>query len=876
VSRYEAPGKPRHGDRVPRVKTTVPRLPPNLVSRIRLRNLLERSVQENPVTVLCAPAGYGKTLSLADWIAATTAEDKAWVSLDSGDDRPEQFWAGVLGALCACDTVPADSGLHSLVPPAEPEIAGFLDELVDALETLPTPVCLILDDVHECIGSHTRHGIEILLRRQPSALRLVLSTRFDLPLALARLHLEGRLAQIRASRLRFSDEEAAELMRKAGVEVEAGRLRRLVEQTDGWAAGLRLAARSLQNAPDHDEFLDNFAGGDRAVADYLVGEVLSRMSTATRSLLQAVSICDEVTPQLAAAVSGREDAGVVLDSLERETALIGAIGADRPWYRIHPMLRSYLRADLARQHPARAADLHRAAAQWFAAEEQPDLAVHQAERTGDPDAVADLLRQHGVALVLKGEFGVARHALGVLGASAVAADSRLRCLSALVRMAGGDLVGAGAELTQVDAGAAAAGGWSVPRSLAVATYELTCGRRPDLGQPGAEADTPQEQTDLGTWLRTVLGCAGLRSGGDLENASRELEAAEKLASDRGLDYLAMQCLIALGMAAGLRGDYKEMDARCAASTATARRRGWRTSPWLAGSHVLRGFASVLAFDPVAARWHADGAAAALGRTGQAQLRFMIELVEGMAELDDGCARPGLRRMRRARAELRESPVPSQLAALAALAEARATLAIEPDATVREVAGWLQTRTGGVAELPLLRAWEQYARGNLSAARAELHEAATTRPGLAVVTTVETTLLECALAIRAGERTRARDALGAALALAEPADLIRPFAQADARVRQLLMDQLGGFGDSDAFAARVHRVLSGHGPGRRVLTAGEWSVLDRLDSQRPLDEVAAELAVSVNTVKTHVRAIYHKLGVNNRHAAVVTARARGLA
>jgi LuxR family maltose regulon positive regulatory protein len=221
-------------------------------------------------------------------------------------------------------------------------------------------------------------------------------------------------------------------------------------------------------------------------------------------------------------------------------------------------------------------------------------------------------------------------------------------------------------------------------------------------------------------------------------------------------------------------------------------------------------------------------------------------------------------------------VPSQLAALAALAEARATLAIEPDATVREVAGWLQTRTGGVAELPLLRAWEQYARGNLSAARAELHEAATTRPGLAVVTTVETTLLECALAIRAGERTRARDALGAALALAEPADLIRPFAQADARVRQLLMDQLGGFGDSDAFAARVHRVLSGHGPGRRVLTAGEWSVLDRLDSQRPLDEVAAELAVSVNTVKTHVRAIYHKLGVNNRHAAVVTARARGLA
>jgi LuxR family maltose regulon positive regulatory protein len=830
--------------------------------------------------MVCAPPGYGKTLLLADWVRTTGDARTAWVSLDSGDNDADQFWSAVLSAICECECVPADSLLRELVPWAESDGAGFLAEVVDAFDTLPGRLCLVLDDVHEVVGQETLHGIATLIRHQPRKLRLVLASRSDPPLPLARLRAQGRLAEIRAARLRFSEEEAAELMRTADVALDRDQLRRLVEQTDGWAAGLRLAARSLREVSDRDAFLADFASNDRAVADYLVGEVLSRLTNETRRFLRAVSVCDEVTPLLAEVLSGRDDAGVLLDALERESALVMGIGTDRPWYRMHPLLRAYLRADLDRQRPELAADLHGVAAAWFASEEQLHEALDHAGQTENTNIVVEMLRRFAVELLMKGDYHIVRRGLGILGEDYVAKDPWLGLIAALAFVEMGELAAAQSGLSTSRAAWPAHGGRDLEtlQRLVTSTHALVCGPPPTSASLAGQAvGRSREGTGVEAWARSVLGCSLLHAG-DHDGARRELETAERLARDRGFDYLVTHCLTALGAVSALDGDYEAMEAACSESITMARERGWQGSPLTAASHVMLGFASLLQLDPAGASNHSTQAARVVDKDSQPRLHFMIGLLKGAARFDEGRRSTGLQLMQYARKELADITLLPELVAAAALIEHRAAVLLAQDAVAREITGWVQARVGTTAELSLMTAWTQFARGDHVSARDALRYVLDDpRSVVAPLTRLEGRLVETALAIRAGERTKARRSLGAALVIAEQAAVIRPFWQAEPSVRQLLVDQLGGFGRSELFAIRVHRALSklDGGPADGLLTGREHVVLAQLTSQQSLDEVALGLSVSVNTVKTHVRAIYAKLGVNNRRAAVVAARELGL-
>jgi LuxR family maltose regulon positive regulatory protein len=293
---------------------------------------------------------------------------------------------------------------------------------------------------------------------------------------------------------------------------------------------------------------------------------------------------------------------------------------------------------------------------------------------------------------------------------------------------------------------------------------------------------------------------------------------------------------------------------------------------------MLGFASLLQLDQAGASNHSTQAARAVDKASQPRLHFMIGLLKGAARFDEGHRSTGLRLMQQARRELADVTLLPELVAAAALIEHRAAVTLAQDAVAREITGWVQARAETTAELSLMTAWTQFARGDLDSAREALRNVLDgPRSVVAPLTQLEGRLVETALAIRAGERTKARRSLGAALAIGEQAAAIRPFWQADRSVRQLLVDQLGGFGRSELFAIRVHRALSelDGGPADGLLTGREHAVLAQLTSQQSLDEVALDLSVSVNTVKTHVRAIYAKLGVNNRRAAVVAARELGL-
>jgi len=239
------------------VKVTVPSVPSQLVSRPRLLAALDQAGTA-ATTLICAPAGSGKTLLLTEWVRRPDGIGTAWLSLAQDDNDDHRFWSGVLAAIAACPAVPDDNRLRSIpIPAAQPSRdTAFLGEVVDGLAALPAPIRLVLDDLHELVHPDPLHGIEILLRNQPTGLRLVISTRRDPPLPLARLRMSGELRELRAADLRFSVDEASTLLRRAGVSIEPEQVSTLVEHTDGWAAGVRLAALSLAEVDDLEGFVE--------------------------------------------------------------------------------------------------------------------------------------------------------------------------------------------------------------------------------------------------------------------------------------------------------------------------------------------------------------------------------------------------------------------------------------------------------------------------------------------------------------------------------------------------------------------------------------------------------------------------------------------
>lgn len=859
-------GRARGRWSIPRAKFAPPRVPGYFVRRPVLRERLGEAVSATGVTLVCAPAGYGKTLLLADWVEATGVADKAWVTLDSGEASPAAFLTVLLAAVRECAIVPAQSRIHDLGPPRPGDCAAVLAALIDAIDVLPGPLYLVLDDVQSLPGEAALGVLTGLVRNQPDNLRLVLAACADPPLPLARLRVEGRLAEFRGEQLRFSVDEVSPLLRAAGVELTGSQVRRLVELTDGWVAGLRLAARSLRGAEDPDRFLDNYARDDRTIADFLAGEVLGRLPDRKRRLLRLLSVCEHVTPELAGSLSGEADAGAVLAELERENSLVTALGADRRWYRIHPLLRSYLSADLNRASPGLVHVLHKIVAVTYAEEGHNRQALWHACHSEDSQAIVSLLRSNAVEMLLFGEPDLVLDGVAAAGAAA-AVDPWLVLFSALAWLEKGEFAAAERALAR-----AAADGPGRPehafaelRRLIVSAYACAAGRLPTATDEAVGTSGGQV-----AWACTDRAVT-LAARGDGAGALRELQIAEDLGRWHELDYLLMHRGVAHAFVAATDRDYPAMERACEEALALAASGGWQNSPWLPVCRAMLGLAKLVHLDPAGALRTVD----TTGESASPAVRFAGQLVGGAACFDRGDRTIGLEQLHAARRELGDRSTLPALVATAALTEHQCALELGRFPQAREVADWAAHRLGSTPEIHLMAARTAFAHGDLDSVARFLPT--TRQHGLVPMTGVQAWLTDAALALAGHRRTRARYALGTALRVAKPADVLRPFAYAEPEVRRLLVDQLGGFGGSDAFAGRVWRAVAGLGDdsGRATLTGRERAVLMRLTSPRPLEEIACQLSVSVNTVKTHVRAIYAKLGVSSRREAVVVARERGL-
>ena len=390
------------------------------------------------MTVVSAPPGSGKTVLLRSWITeAGLAESVAWVSVGGDERDPQRFWLSVLGALR--QTTAGSALVRELT--AAPDLDGWAiaERLLKDLVPLEDRIWLVIDDVHELGSGEARHQLELLVMRAPEELRFVLATRHDLRLGLHRLRLEGELTEIREPDLRFTVDEARKLVSAAGVELTEPALALLHERTEGWAAGLRLAALSLAGHPDPGRFAEEFSGSERTVAEYLLAEVLERQSDAVRRLLLRTSILERVSGPLADALTGGSGGERTLQELEETNAFVVALDAARSWFRYHHLFADLLQLELRRTAPGEVTALHRAATSWFAGHGHPVEAVRHAQAAQDWSLASRLLADHWPGLQLGGQAATVHELLAGFPAEAAATYAELAVLIAADELAQGSL-----------------------------------------------------------------------------------------------------------------------------------------------------------------------------------------------------------------------------------------------------------------------------------------------------------------------------------------------------------------------------------------------------------------------------------------------------
>jgi LuxR family maltose regulon positive regulatory protein len=387
-------------DQLLATKLHVPRVPGDAVVRPRLAARLTEGLQ-GELTVVCAPAGFGKTALLADWTRCG-GRAVAWLSLDTADNDAMRFWRHVAAAIGRARAGAGGQPAGPLRSPCSPEAA--VATLVNELAAAPGEVALVLDDYHLIESQAVHQSLGLLLGHLPAGLRLVVASRSDPPLPLARLRARGQLAEIRAAELRFTRDEAAALMRAAaGHDLPESAVAGLVARTEGWAAGLQLAALSLRGRKDVAGFVASFSGDHRHVLDYLAEEVLDRQPERLRSFLLETSVLDRLCGPLCDAVTGGTDGQRLLEAIERANSFLTPLDEVRGWWRYHQLFADLLRVRLAQERPGQLPGLHRAAAAWLDERGLVDHAIRHALLAGDATAAAELVERNIEPMLGRGE-----------------------------------------------------------------------------------------------------------------------------------------------------------------------------------------------------------------------------------------------------------------------------------------------------------------------------------------------------------------------------------------------------------------------------------------------------------------------------------------
>jgi LuxR family maltose regulon positive regulatory protein len=556
-------------------KRVAPRPADAWVERPRVVELLDRGL-EHPLTLVSAPAGSGKTALLAQWIAGPTAPGRvAWLPLDRDDADPHRFWADAVASLGA-----TSAGLATLAPPPPSGLKPFLTALLNAVAELSEPLVLVVDDLHLVTSSALIGDLEWFLENAPPNFRLVVATRSDPLFRLQRLRVSGDLTEIRAADLAFTIDETTALL--GPLDLPAPDVERLWQRTEGWVTGLKLAQLSLEGHPDPHAFVTGFAGEDRAVSDYLISEVVARQPAQTLDFLLRTSIADRLSGGMADTLTGGSDGSHTLRDLAHRDAFVSAIDDGGAWYRYHPLFADVLRAELHRRHPGDVRGLHATAARWHARRGTPLDALRHAVTAGEWTLVAELLGQHWLVFVLRGDGPGLYELVEQVPPEVLRADAELALAAAGLLLEQGDHEGADELLVRAFELAP-----ELPerrrRRFAVTSTATTLYRarlRGDVEEALSAACVVLDEH----WDRAVavevraltlanLGIAEFWASG-LDAATDHLQQAAGLAVECGNDFVLFLAESYAAAAEARQGRLREASTRAHTAVQLAERRGW--------------------------------------------------------------------------------------------------------------------------------------------------------------------------------------------------------------------------------------------------------------------------------------------------------------
>ncbi len=921
-SEATSPTQPSH---VLLTKLFTPHPPPNLVSRPRLTTRVEVGLAGR-LTLISAPAGFGKTTLVSEWVAGC-GRPAAWLSLDEGDNDPVRFLTYLVAAVQTIAPHIGAAMLSMLQAPQPPPTEVILTALLNEVTSLPDPFLLVLDDYHVIDAHAVDQTLTFLLEHMPPQMRLVIATREDPPLPVARHRARGQLTELRAADLRFTPAEAAEFLNHAmGLNLSAEAIATLEDRTEGWIAGLQLAALSMQGRQDVAGFIRAFAGDHRYIVDYLVDEVLERQPEAVRRFLLQTAILDRLSGPLCDAIldEGRrtEDEELtepsssvfrpssrLLEHLERANLFLMPLDDQRQWYRYHHLFADVLAARLRAEEPAQVRALHRRASAWYEQHGSATDAVRHALAAEDFERAAGLVERAWPAMLRSRQEALA------LGWLRALPDELLRCRPVLsaayaaTLLASGELEGVEVRLRAAERWLETPSGETRPepgRRMVVVDEEAfrylpgsiavwRAGQALVLGDVANTVTYARRALDLvaeDDHLRrgqaaTLLGLAAWTNG-DLEAAHRTYAEGMARLEQVGHHSSAIGCAIALA------------DIRLAQGRLRDAMRTYERGLQLAterGGPVLRGAADMYVGLSVLYREHNDLDAAAQHLLRSKELGEHMGLPQNPYRW-----RVSMARIRETEGDL--------VGAVALLDEAERLYAgdffpnVRPVPAVRtrvwvkqgrlnEAIRWADEQSLSAQDaLSYLREFEHITLARLLLAWSErdgvdatLREAVglldrllgAAEAGGRMGSVIEILALQALAQRMQGDIPAALAPLERALTLAEPEGYVRMFVDEGQSMAELLTRLKDTVGQRPAYIRQLRAAFgkpeavqpSAFSPQPLVepLSEREHDVLRLLRTDLDGPDIARALVVSLSTVRTHTRNIYGKLGVNNRRAAV---------
>ncbi|MGD0608978.1 MAG: BTAD domain-containing putative transcriptional regulator, partial [Streptosporangiaceae bacterium] len=898
------PGDPLGPAPLLETKFYVPRSRRGLVPRPRLSERLDRGAAAR-LTLVSAPAGFGKTTLLTEWLAAGPAGQRraAWLSLDRGDNDPASFWAYLIAALRTAAPGVGEGALALLQAPRPPPVQTVLTVLLNDLGAVAGDIVLVLDDYHVIDAADVQDAMAFLLDHLPAGLHVVIAGRADPALPLARWRARGELAEVRAAELRFTPEEAAAyLTEMMGLPLTARDVAALEGRTEGWIAALQLAALSMQGRQDVAGFIAGFAGDDRYVVDYLAEEVLARQPGRVQAFLLQTSILGRLSGPLCDAVTGQGGGKAMLAALDRGNLFLVPLDDRRRWYRYHQLFADVLQARLLDEQPGQVPDLHRRASTWYQQNGEPSVAISHALAAEDFDLAADLIERAIPATRITRQEATVHSWLEALPDEVIRVRPMLSFAVAGALLTGGEpeevevrLRDAERWLTETATGeesparpaemvvadedeyrrlpgaielyrsALALVRGDVPGTVRHAGRTLDRALAEDHGVRAGAAGflglafwtSGELETALSAWaecaaglrrsgqIADTFGCAIAMADirlaqGRLGEAMRTYEQALQRASKQDGPVLRGTADMYVGMS-GVHREYDDLQA---------------ATQWLLRSQEL---GEHVGLPQNRYRWRV---AMARIRQAEGDLPGALDLLNEAERLYVGDFFPNVR------------PVPAL--------KARVLIA---QGNLGEALGW--AREQGLSaddDLSYLREFEHITLAKvLLAQRAEpeVHHAARLLERLLLAAeeggrtgrVIEILVLQALTRQRLGDISAALARLERAMTLAEPEGYVRVFADEGPAMASLLR-VASRQGTAGNYVRRLLAAVGGTEHDRPVkqaliepLSERELDVLRLLGTELDGPDIARELMVSLNTVRTHTKHIYAKLAVTSRRAAV---------